>query len=102
MTIIDRATNADAAVKAKHRAIWSGGDYPTLARDLIADLGPALVDARGSRRQSKPSLRDGCVRSPATSCASYRQNLALLSDRGMQVSWAERSATPAARTSGRR
>jgi hypothetical protein len=29
MTIIDRATNADAAVKAKHRAIWSGGDYPT-------------------------------------------------------------------------
>jgi ubiquinone/menaquinone biosynthesis C-methylase UbiE len=57
MTTIDRPTStepaaggpADAAVKAKHRAMWASGDYPTLARDLIADLGPALVDACGVR-----------------------------------------------------
>lgn len=53
MTTIDRPTNAepvasaaaDAELKAKHRAMWASGDYPALARDLIADLGPALVDA---------------------------------------------------------
>jgi SAM-dependent methyltransferase len=53
MTTIDRLTYADAAadaaLKAKHRAMWASGDYPALARDLIADLGPALVDACGVR-----------------------------------------------------
>src|SRR5499427_6399085 len=49
MTTIDRPTSADAAVKAKHRAIWASGDYPALAHDLIAGLGPALVDACGVR-----------------------------------------------------
>ena len=38
---------ADRALKAKHRAMWALGDYPTLAEDLIADLGPALVAAAG-------------------------------------------------------
>jgi ubiquinone/menaquinone biosynthesis C-methylase UbiE len=53
MTTIDRPANADAAadtsVKFKHRATWASGDYPALAHDLIADLGPALVDACGVR-----------------------------------------------------
>jgi len=38
---------ADRALKAKHRAMWALGDYPTLAEDLIADLGPVLVAAAG-------------------------------------------------------
>ena len=38
---------ADRALKAKHRAMWALGDYPTLAEDLIAGLGPALVAAAG-------------------------------------------------------
>src|SRR5690348_14215037 len=41
------ADEADRALKAKHRAMWALGDYPTLAEDLIADLGPALVAAAG-------------------------------------------------------
>src|SRR5215467_611787 len=53
MTTIDRPAGAgpaaDAAVKAKHRAMWASGDYPALAADLIADLGSALVDACGVR-----------------------------------------------------
>lgn len=53
MTTTDRPATADraadAAVKAKHRAMWASGDYPALARDLISDLGPALVDACGVR-----------------------------------------------------
>lgn len=36
---------ADQALKAKHRATWALGDYPAVARDLIAELGPVLVDA---------------------------------------------------------
>jgi len=36
---------ADRALKAKHRAMWASGDYPTLAHDLIWSLGPRIVDA---------------------------------------------------------
>lgn len=35
----------DAALKAKHRAMWASGDYPALASDLIWDLGQTVVDA---------------------------------------------------------
>lgn len=35
----------DAALKAKHRAMWASGDYPTLASDLIWELGARVVDA---------------------------------------------------------
>ena len=38
---------ADRTLKAKHRAMWAMGDYPTLAADLIGELGPALVAACG-------------------------------------------------------
>ena len=41
------ATDADQALKAKHRAMWALGDYPAVATDLIADLGPRLVRASG-------------------------------------------------------
>jgi len=40
-------TDADRALKAKHRAMWASGDYPTLASELIWSLGPILVDATG-------------------------------------------------------
>ena len=36
---------ADQALKAKHRAMWASGDYPTLAHDLIWSLGPRVVEA---------------------------------------------------------
>lgn len=38
---------ADRALKAKHRAMWAMGDYPTLAADLISGLGATLVAACG-------------------------------------------------------
>lgn len=40
-------TDADRALKARHRAMWASGDYPTLASDLIWSLGRTLVDATG-------------------------------------------------------
>jgi SAM-dependent methyltransferase len=38
----------DGQVAAKHRAMWASGDYPKLARDLVAPLGPVLVEATGT------------------------------------------------------
>jgi SAM-dependent methyltransferase len=40
-------TEADRALKAKHRAMWALGDYPALAADIIPGLGPVLVEACG-------------------------------------------------------
>ncbi|MFC4064987.1 class I SAM-dependent methyltransferase [Actinoplanes subglobosus] len=34
-------------VKTKHRAMWASGDYPAVASELVAPLGPALVQAAG-------------------------------------------------------
>lgn len=39
----------DRALKARHRAMWALGDYPRVAAELIAELGPALVSAAGVR-----------------------------------------------------
>jgi len=37
----------DSQIAAKHRAIWASGDYPKLAAELVAPLGPVLVQATG-------------------------------------------------------
>ncbi len=37
----------DTALKAKHRAMWALGDYPSVAVDLIPSLGRVLVQAVG-------------------------------------------------------
>lgn len=34
-------------LKARHRAMWASGDYPAVARELIAPLGARLVRAAG-------------------------------------------------------
>jgi SAM-dependent methyltransferase len=34
-------------IAAKHRVMWASGDYPKLAVDLVAPLGPVLVAATG-------------------------------------------------------
>jgi ubiquinone/menaquinone biosynthesis C-methylase UbiE len=39
------AQTDDAALKAKHAAMWSMGDYPAVATELIPALGPVLVEA---------------------------------------------------------
>lgn len=37
----------DRALKARHRAMWALGNYAAVAHDVIASLGPLLVDATG-------------------------------------------------------
>jgi ubiquinone/menaquinone biosynthesis C-methylase UbiE len=49
MNEVQNASDADRALKQKHRAMWAQGDYPTLASDLISELGAVLVEACGIR-----------------------------------------------------
>jgi ubiquinone/menaquinone biosynthesis C-methylase UbiE len=44
------AVTQDRALKARHRAMWALGDYPTVASEVIPELGPVLVTATGVRR----------------------------------------------------
>lgn len=43
----DVVSDADKALKAKHRAMWAFGNYPELASDLISELGATIVEACG-------------------------------------------------------
>jgi ubiquinone/menaquinone biosynthesis C-methylase UbiE len=47
MTELSDTVKADQALKAKHRAMWALGDYPSVAAEIIPDLGAVLVDACG-------------------------------------------------------
>lgn len=40
---------ADQAIKTRHRALWSLGDYPTVAAEVIPATGPRLIEALGIR-----------------------------------------------------
>lgn len=42
-------TTTPDEIKVKHRALWAAGDYPAVATQVIADLGPTLVRAVGIR-----------------------------------------------------
>src|SRR4029079_6181453 len=37
----------DAALKARHRAMWASGDYPSMVETWLTPLGPRLVTASG-------------------------------------------------------
>jgi len=47
MTAINDTVEVDQNLKAKHRAMWALGDYPTVAAEIIPELGGQLVDACG-------------------------------------------------------
>ena len=45
--MLPTAPPADAVLKARHRAVWALGDYPTVADTVIPHLGAELVAATG-------------------------------------------------------
>ncbi|WDV52546.1 class I SAM-dependent methyltransferase [Streptomyces coeruleorubidus] len=49
MTTQKSEAETDRALKAKHRAMWAQGDYPSLAAEVIPGLGAVLVEACGVR-----------------------------------------------------
>jgi SAM-dependent methyltransferase len=38
---------SDSELKARHRAMWASGDYPSMVETFLLPLGPRLVDASG-------------------------------------------------------
>ena len=43
------ATEADRALKSRHRQMWASGDYAAVAAEVIPTLGPVLVEYSGVR-----------------------------------------------------
>jgi SAM-dependent methyltransferase len=41
------STVSDPELKARHRAMWASGDYPSMVETFLLPLGPRLVDACG-------------------------------------------------------
>jgi SAM-dependent methyltransferase len=41
------ATTPDVELKARHRAMWASGDYPSMVETFLLPLGPRLVEACG-------------------------------------------------------
>ena len=39
--------SSDAELKARHRAMWASGDYPSMVESWLLPLGPRLVGACG-------------------------------------------------------
>lgn len=97
---------ADQALKAKHRAMWALGDYPAVATEVIAALGPTLVEAcrigvgdrvldvaAGSGNVAVPAAATGAsvVASDLTP-GLFDVGRRLAADAGVEVEWAEGDA----------
>ena len=41
------STASDTELKARHRAMWASGDYPSMVETFLLPLGPGLVEACG-------------------------------------------------------
>src|ERR671916_228470 len=41
------STTPDSELKARHRAMWASGDYPSMVETFLLPLGPRLVEACG-------------------------------------------------------
>ena len=98
--------DADRALKARHRSMWALGDYPSLAADLLPELGRTLVTAcdvapgdrvldvaAGSGNVAIPAAQTG-----ATVVASdltpelFDAGRALAAERGVSLDWREADA----------
>ena len=106
MTAPTNALDAHRVLKAKHRAMWASGDYPTLAREVIPELGSVLVGAcapgpgervldvaAGSGNAAIPAAMTGanvvaCDLTPELFAAGREQ----AAQRGVEVQWREADA----------
>lgn len=96
----------DQAVVAKHRAMWASGDYPRLARELVAPLGPVLVEAcrigpgdrvldvaAGTGNAAIPAARTGAdVTASDLTPELLKAGAAIAADEGVELAWREADA----------
>jgi ubiquinone/menaquinone biosynthesis C-methylase UbiE len=96
----------DSQIAAKHRAMWASGDYPKLAVDLVAPLGPVLVEAtsvaRGDRvldvaagtgNAAIPAAQTGASVVASDLCPELLESgRALAAEQGVELDWREGNA----------
>ena len=94
------------AVAAKHRAMWASGDYPKLAADLVAPLGPVLVQATGIGQDDRvldvaagtgnaaiPAAETGASVVASDLCPELlASGRAFAAERGVDLEWREANA----------
>jgi SAM-dependent methyltransferase len=94
------------AVATKHRAMWASGDYAKLAAELVAPLGPVLVDATGIRagdRVLDVAAGTGNAAIPAAETGAsvvasdlvpelLERGRAVAAERGVDMEWREANA----------
>jgi SAM-dependent methyltransferase len=93
-------------VAAKHRAMWTSGDYKKLAIDLLAPLGPVLVQATGigpgdrvldvaagTGNVSIPAAETGASVVASDLCPELlEQGSRLAAEQGVDLEWREANA----------
>jgi ubiquinone/menaquinone biosynthesis C-methylase UbiE len=96
----------DRALAAKHRAMWASGDYPKLAAELVAPLGPVLVEATGvgpgdrvldvaagTGNASIPAAQTGASVVASDLCPELLEHgRRLATERGVELEWREANA----------
>ena len=112
MDMSDTATSSTTAavdqtqVAAKHRAMWASGDYPRLAAELVAPLGPVLVEATGvgpgdrvldvasgTGNAAIPAARTGASVVASDLCPELLESgRRQAADRGVDLEWREANA----------
>ncbi len=100
------ATVDDRQIAAKHRAMWASGDYPKLAAELVAPLGPVLVEAvgvgsgdrvldvaAGTGNAAIPAAQTGASVVASDLCPELLEHgRALAAERGVELDWREANA----------
>jgi SAM-dependent methyltransferase len=100
------ATVDQSQIAAKHRAMWASGDYPKLAAELVAPLGPVLVEAAGvgsgdrvldvaagTGNAAIPAAQTGASVIASDLCPELLESgRALAAEQGVELEWREGNA----------
>ncbi|AKS35128.1 class I SAM-dependent methyltransferase [Mycolicibacterium goodii] len=96
----------DQELEAKHRALWALGDYGAIAAQIVAPLGPVLVEAcgigpadrvldiaAGTGNAAIPAALTGAQVTASDLCPQLLEEGAHLADeRGVDIAWKEANA----------
>ena len=96
----------DSQIAAKHRVMWASGDYPKVAAELVASLGPVLVEAIGvdpGDRVLDVAAGTGNAAIPAAKTGAsvvasdlvpelLERGRALAAEQGVELEWREANA----------